>query len=69
MTSTNQNLDELVVIGYGTMKKRDLTGAITSINSDEINGSKTSTVLEAMQGKVAGLVIQGSSEPEPDRRL
>ena len=63
MTSTNQNLEELVVIGYGTMKKRDLTGAITSISSEDINGSKTSTVLEAMQGKVAGLVIQGSSEP------
>ncbi len=63
LTSTNQNLNELVVIGYGTMKKRDLTGAITSISSDDINGSKTSTVLEAMQGKVAGLLIQGSSEP------
>lgn len=63
LQSSNQNLEELVVIGYGTMKKRDLTGAITSISSEDINGSKTSTVLEAMQGKVAGLVIQGSSEP------
>jgi len=63
LASNLQLLDEVVVVGYGTMKKRDVTGAITSISSDEINSSKTSTVLEAMQGKVAGMVIQGSSEP------
>jgi TonB-linked SusC/RagA family outer membrane protein len=63
LVSNQQSLNEVVVVGYGTMKKRDVTGAITSISADEINGSKTSTVLEAMQGKVAGMVIQGSSEP------
>jgi TonB-dependent SusC/RagA subfamily outer membrane receptor len=45
------------------MKKRDVTGAITSISADDINGSKTATLTEALQGKVAGLVISGSSEP------
>jgi len=63
MQSNEQSLKEVMVIGYGTMKKRDVTGAITSISSEDINGSKTSTVLEALQGKVAGMLIQGSSEP------
>ena len=63
LSANQQSLNEVVVVGYGTMRKRDVTGAITSISSEDINGSKTSTVLEAMQGKVAGMVIQGSSEP------
>jgi TonB-linked SusC/RagA family outer membrane protein len=60
---SQQLLDEVVVIGYGTMRKRDVTGAITSVSAEDIISSKTSTITEAMQGKVAGLVIQGTSEP------
>jgi TonB-dependent starch-binding outer membrane protein SusC len=63
LSASQQLLDEVVVIGYGTMKKRDVTGAITSVSAEEIISSKTSTLTEAMQGKVAGLVIQGTSEP------
>ncbi len=63
LVSNQKVLNELVVVGYGTMKKRDVTGAITSISASEINGSKTTSVLEAMQGKVAGMIIQGTSEP------
>lgn len=63
LSASQKTLEEVVVIGYGTMKKRDVTGAITSVSAEDIKGSKTSSVLEAMQGKVAGLVIQGTSEP------
>jgi TonB-linked SusC/RagA family outer membrane protein len=53
----NQGLDEVVVIGYGTARKRDLTGAIQSIKNEEIVKSPTSNVMEALAGKVAGLNI------------
>lgn len=61
MESVAQDLDEVVVIGYGTMKKRDLTGAIASVKSADITISPTSNPMEALQGKVAGLDIVKSS--------
>lgn len=54
-------LDEVVVIGYGTMKKRDLTGAMTSIKQSDIVAVPTTNALESLQGKVAGLDMTKSS--------
>lgn len=56
-----QSLDEVVVIGYGAVKKRDLTGAVTSIKSDEIAMNPGSNPMQALQGKVAGLDIMKTS--------
>ena len=53
-------LDEIVVIGYGTMKKSDLTGAISSVSAKAIEGYKTSTVMEALGGQIAGVNITSS---------
>ena len=53
----NQVLDEVVVVGYGTVKKRDLTGAVASVKSEDILRMPTSNVVEAIQGQVAGLDI------------
>jgi TonB-linked SusC/RagA family outer membrane protein len=50
-------LDELVVVGYGTMKKSDIAGSIVSVDGDELTDVKTNNVLEALQGKVPGLDI------------
>ncbi len=50
-------LDDVVVIGYGTMKKRDLTGSVSSVKSDEIVKVPTVNVMEAIQGQVAGFDI------------
>lgn len=50
-------LDDVVVIGYGTVKKRDLTGAVTSMKNADIVAAPTANVMEALQGKVAGLDI------------
>lgn len=50
-------LDDVVVIGYGTMKKRDLTGSVSSVKSDEIIKTPTVNVMEAIQGQVAGFDI------------
>lgn len=54
-------LDEVVSIGYGTVKKRDLTGAVTSVKNEDITLSPTSNAMDALQGKVAGLDITRSS--------
>lgn len=50
-------LDEVVVIGYGTMKKSDMTGAISSVNVEELSKRTTTNPAEALQGKIAGVNI------------
>jgi len=57
-------LDEVVVIGYGSMKKSDLTGAVASITSEEIETVPIVSMEQAMSGKLAGVdVIQSSHAP------
>lgn len=54
-------LDDVVVIGYGQQKKRDLTGAITTVNGADLTLNPGSNPMEALQGKVAGLDITRTS--------
>lgn len=56
----SETLDEVVVVGYGVMKKSDVTGSISSLKSKDITSVPTSNVLEAMQGKIAGLDMMKS---------
>jgi len=56
-----QGLDEVVVIGYGTVKKKDLTGSVQTMHNEDIVISPTADVMEALQGKVAGLDITKES--------
>ncbi len=56
-----QTLDEVVVIGYGTVKKRDLTGAVASVKSEDITLNPGANPMSALQGKIAGLDITTSS--------
>lgn len=56
-----KSLDEVVVIGYGTVRKRDLTGAVTSIKSEDIKQVPAQNPLESIQGKVAGADITRSN--------
>jgi len=58
------DLDEVVVVGYGTQRKRDVTGAIASVNSAQITQRQPVDVFDALQGQVAGVVIaQESGRP------
>lgn len=50
-------LDEVVVIGYGTIKKSDLTGSVASISAERLNSTPTTDVGEMLRGKVAGLEV------------
>lgn len=54
-------LDEVVVIGYGTVKKRDLTGSVVSVKPEQITARPGSNPMESLQGRVAGLDITRSS--------
>ncbi|MBF4488109.1 TonB-dependent receptor [Flavobacterium sp. CSZ] len=54
-------LDEVVVIGYGKSKRKDVTGAISSIGGDELRKTAPVTFDQALQGKVAGVVVQQTS--------
>ncbi len=56
-----KTLDEVVVIGYGTVKKRDLTGAVTSMKNEDVTIAPTTNVMEALQGKIAGMDITKTS--------
>jgi len=56
-----KELDEVVVIGYGTSTKRDLTGSVVSVKSDEIRKVPATNVMEALQGKLAGVDIVRTS--------
>ena len=51
-------LKELVVVGYGTMKRTDLTGAVVSVNSEAINRTVSTSLDQALQGRAAGVQIQ-----------
>jgi TonB-linked SusC/RagA family outer membrane protein len=54
------SLEEVVVIGYGTQKKRDVTGAITSLKGEEIANLPNANPLNSIQGRAAGVVVTNS---------
>jgi TonB-linked SusC/RagA family outer membrane protein len=54
-------LEELVVVGYGQMKKSDMTGAVVSVNSDAIKKSVPTSIDQVLQGRAAGVQIQSNS--------
>ncbi|MEQ8244643.1 TonB-dependent receptor [Fulvivirga sp.] len=57
-------LEEVVVIGYGSVRKSDLTGSVTSIKSEELIKSPAADPVQSLQGKVAGLqILSGSGTP------
>ncbi len=57
MKSSSQLLEETVVVGYGTQRKKDLSGAIAQVKGDVINEYSTLSVANALQGRVAGVEI------------
>lgn len=69
---SSKALNEIVVIGYGSQRKKDITGAITSVNAEDIRSLPTTNAEQALQGKAAGVdVITSSNKPgaEPQVRI
>lgn len=58
LSSTSSNLNEVVVVGYGKIKRKDVTGSISSISGDNLRETQPTTFDQALQGKVAGVVVQ-----------
>lgn len=63
LSEDTEMLDEVVVIGYGTMKKSDLTGAVSSIGNKDIKDSPVSNLGQAIQGKISGVQIVDAGKP------
>jgi len=61
METDIKKLDEVVVIGYGQMKRSDLTGSVVSVSSDAIEKSVTTTIDQVLQGRAAGVQVQQNS--------
>ena len=66
MQEDNQTLDELVVVGYGVVKKSDLTGAVGSIHADDIVAKGSTNLAGGLQGSIAGVNISQSSSRAGD---
>lgn len=60
---STKSLDQVIVVGYGTQRKRDLTGAVSSVTGSEIAKQPVLTATQAIQGKVAGVQIISSGAP------
>jgi TonB-linked SusC/RagA family outer membrane protein len=63
LKNANDNLADIVVVGYGTVKRADVTGAIAGINQKDIRSRPVDNALEAMQGKVAGVDVGSNERP------
>jgi len=61
LTDDTKELNDVVVVGYGTQRKSDLTGAVTSIRGDKIKEMPVVSVEQAMQGRMAGVQVQQTS--------
>ncbi len=59
----NTKLEEVVVVGYGTKKKKDLTGSVVSVGAEEIASRPVQNAVQAMQGKAAGVDIGSNERP------
>ncbi len=61
LVATNSALNEVVVVGYGTSRKRDLTGSVSSVSAKDFNRGQINSPQQLLQGKVPGLQITNSS--------
>ena len=68
MKDDSELLDEVVVIGYGTVNRRDLTGAVASVSAEDIAAVPVSSAVEALTGKLAGVNIT-TTEGSPDAEM
>ena len=68
MSEDSQALEEVVVIGYGSVKKKDLTGSVATVNSEVLAAVPVASATEALTGKMAGVQIT-TTEGSPDAEM
>lgn len=69
LESSSKELEQVVVVGYGTQKKKDLTGSITSVKGEELSNQPVMTATQAAQGKLAGVQIITSGAPNTQPQI
>lgn len=68
LTTDTEFLDDVVVIGYGTVKKSDMTGSISSVKADQLNKGMVTSPSDLLQGKSAGVVVT-MGDPAPSESV
>ena len=63
MIATTEKLDDIIVVGYGTVRKKDLTGSVAVINVDNAKKTASYDMAKLLQGQAAGISVHGSGEP------
>jgi len=66
LESDSQMLEQVVVVGYGTQKKADLTGSVSIVNAEELKRVSNSNISSMLEGKVAGVQITSDGQPGAD---
>ena len=63
LSANDATLNEVVVVGYGTMRRKDVTSSITTVNAKDLDKGVYTDPAQMLQGKVAGLVISSTGDP------
>src|SRR5690606_32114920 len=69
LVESTEELDEVVVIGYGTVKKRDLTGAVSVIDVDDMAKTGASTIAQSIQGLASGVNVRSTGNAGSDASI
>ncbi|SFE78377.1 TonB-linked outer membrane protein, SusC/RagA family [Chitinophaga sp. CF118] len=69
LQSSESQLEQVVVIGYGTQRKRDLTGAISSVKGEDLAAQPVQTPTQAAQGRIAGVQVIASGQPNSQPQI
>lgn len=70
LSAVSQEIDEVIVVAYGTAKKKDFTGSVSAISADNIKQQQVSSVSQALEGAVAGIQLTSESgQPGRDARI
>ncbi len=69
LESATEDLNEVVVVGYGTMKRSDITGAVASVDAGKLNTIPAGNAVEALQGNISGVDIAATTSPGETPRI
>ena len=69
LTNSSTSLNEVVVVGYGTQQKKDLTGAVSIVRAKDIQKRQATTVAEALQGQASGIKVRGGGQPGSEAQI
>lgn len=69
LVESTSDLNEVVVVGYGTQRKQDLTGAISVVKAEDVKKRQATTVAESLQGLATGIRVRGGGQPGSEAQI